>query len=87
MKVSFHYSSSNLCWCFLELTSVFLKLQAVVSEEDGMESIAHRFLSAAMKVYPLPMIHALNMTFILYKFEGCQPVSLSPVGVIVNFHA
>lgn len=24
--------------------------QAVVSEEDGMESIAHRFLSAAVKV-------------------------------------
>lgn len=24
--------------------------QAIVSEEDGMESIAHRFLSAALKV-------------------------------------
>lgn len=27
-----------------------LELQAIVSEEDGMESIAHRFLSAAIKV-------------------------------------
>lgn len=24
--------------------------QAIVTEEDGMESIAHRFLSAALKV-------------------------------------
>lgn len=29
---------------------VFLELQAFVTEEDGMESIAHRFLSAAVKV-------------------------------------
>jgi len=27
-----------------------LVLQAIVTEEDGMESIAHRFLSAAVKV-------------------------------------
>lgn len=27
-----------------------IELQAIVSEEDGMDSIAHRFLSAAVKV-------------------------------------
>lgn len=32
-----------------QLTTSF-DLQAIVSEEDGMESIAHKFLSAAVKV-------------------------------------
>lgn len=34
--------------------------QATVSEEDGMESIAHRFLSAAIKV--------LKLIFVLRSF-------------------
>ena len=29
---------------------IFAFIQAYVTEEDGMESIAHRFLSAAVKV-------------------------------------
>lgn len=29
---------------------LLLVLQAIVTEEDGMESMAHRFLSAAVKV-------------------------------------
>lgn len=33
-----------------QLIVIFLELQAIVTEEDGMESIAHRFLSAAVKV-------------------------------------
>ena len=34
--------------------------QAVVSEEDGMESIAHRFLSAAVKVLLIIQIWILT---------------------------
>lgn len=35
------WSARNMC---------MLLMQAIVTEEDGMESIAHRFLSAAVKV-------------------------------------
>ncbi|KAJ0101274.1 hypothetical protein Patl1_06744 [Pistacia atlantica] len=39
---------SSFRWNFSQLTA--LVFQAIVSEEDGMESIAHRFLSAAVKL-------------------------------------
>jgi len=38
------------------LLIVSFYLQAIVTEEDGMESIAHRFLSAAVKVQIIHMI-------------------------------
>lgn len=34
---------------------LFWDLQAIVTEEDGMESMAHRFLSAALKVRSISM--------------------------------
>lgn len=40
------WSAINMCM----LLTVMLLMQAIVTEEDGMESIAHRFLSAAVKV-------------------------------------
>lgn len=40
------WSTINICM----LWTVMLLMQAIVTEEDGMESIAHRFLSAAVKV-------------------------------------
>lgn len=52
-----------------------LDLQAIVTEEDGMESIAHRFLSAAVKVEFHPpdsifdeMFLAWNYYYIYYGF-------------------
>jgi hypothetical protein len=38
---------------YAQLIVIFLELQAIVTEEDGMESTAHRFLSAAVKVESL----------------------------------
>lgn len=40
------WSAISMCM----LLTVMLLMQAIVTEEDGMESIAHRFLSAAVKV-------------------------------------
>lgn len=40
------------CYVFstVRVRTISFDLQAIVSEEDGMESIAHKFLSAAVKV-------------------------------------
>lgn len=36
---------------FFVFIIIIIYIQAIVSEEDGMDSIAHRFLSAAIKVH------------------------------------
>lgn len=41
------------------------ELQAIVSEEDGMESLAHRFLSAAVKV------HYAVIYYFTYMIQKC----------------
>lgn len=46
----------NMLSLYCSLLNATLELQATVTEEDGMESIAHRFLSAAVKVYSTQMI-------------------------------
>lgn len=45
---NFIFFSIELHFSFL--LSIFLFVKAIVTQEDGMESIAHRFLSAAVKV-------------------------------------
>ena len=40
---------------------LFVRIQAIVTEEDGMDSIAHRFLSAAVKVL-------CNLLLLIYKY-------------------
>lgn len=44
--ISTIWSAINMCMLLI----IMLLIQAIVTEEDGMESIAHRFLSAAVKV-------------------------------------
>lgn len=41
---------STMWLAIIRCMTVMLLTQAIVTEEDGMESIAHRFLSAAVKV-------------------------------------
>jgi hypothetical protein len=44
---------------FVVLLGILLFVKAIVTEEDGMESIAHRFLSAAVKVCFFPLFFFL----------------------------
>lgn len=50
LDIVYKFINNLTCPKIFHLLIASFDLQAIVTEEDGMESIAHRFLSAAVKV-------------------------------------
>lgn len=54
------------------LSNCLIGLQAIVTEEDGMESMAHRFLSAAVKVYFFLRMTIILLSLYLFRYFHSQ---------------